>query len=63
MNHQLQVASDDETLAPTQFDPYARLRRIPSDGRHAAVAEHQTTCPSMVGVTPRRGNHELPEGA
>ncbi|XYH95422.1 hypothetical protein ACMHYB_47720 [Sorangium sp. So ce1128] len=63
MNRYLPVASDDETLAPTHFDPHARLRRIPTDGRHAAVAEYQTTCPSMVGVTPHRGNREWSEGA
>ncbi|HTN90753.1 MAG TPA: hypothetical protein VL242_44070 [Sorangium sp.] len=63
MNHHLPVASDDEILTPTHFDPHTRLRCSPNDVRHAAVDEHQTTCPSMVGVTPHRGNLEWSEGA
>ncbi|WP_437923852.1 hypothetical protein WMF37_33150 [Sorangium sp. So ce291] len=63
MNHHFPVASDDETLASTHFDPHARLRGTPNDGRHASVTGYQTTCPSIVGVTPRRGDREWSEGA
>ncbi|KYF50393.1 hypothetical protein [Sorangium sp. So ce854] len=63
MNHHLPVASDDETLAPARLDPHARLRRPHDDLLCAAAAEDQTTCPSVIGVTPHRGGREGSEGA
>ncbi|HEU4535990.1 MAG TPA: hypothetical protein VFS00_17820 [Polyangiaceae bacterium] len=50
MSHHLPVASHDETLAPTQLHPRARLRRVPADGRPAAVAERRATRASTEGA-------------